>query len=192
MQARGRLDEGPIPSAGLSLRDHTSREECPVNRGGALALHRPLVVLAAVTGVLAVILLPAMALDHRQLLGVSVWLKPWKFAVSIAVYSLTVAWMVTLVGTGARLARGAATAAAVALGIEIALITTQAARGVPSHFNTRTPLDAMVFDLMGASIVSVWVATLVLALVPRRSVSDSPALSSPSRATITKSPDSSV
>jgi hypothetical protein len=144
-----------------------------VNRAGALALHRPLqgplhrplVVLAALTGVLAVILLPAMALDHRQLLGVSVWLKPWKFAVSIAIYSLTVAWMVTLVGKGARLARGAATAAAVALGIEIALITTQAARGVPSHFNTQTPLDAMVFDVMGASIVSVWVATLVLALV---------------------------
>jgi hypothetical protein len=140
-----------------------------VNRGGAIALqgplHRPLVVLAALTGVLAVTLLPAMALDHRQLLGVSVWLKPWKFAVSIAIYSLTVAWMLTLVRKGARLARGAATAAAVALGIEIALITTQAARGVPSHFNTQTPLDAMVFDVMGASIVSVWVATLVLALV---------------------------
>ena len=135
-----------------------------MNRGLALPPHRPLAILAALTGVLAVGLLPAMVLDDRQLLGVSVWLKPWKFAVSIAIYSLTVAWMVTLVGTGARLARGAATAAAVALGIEIALITTQAARGVPSHFNTHTPLDAMVFDVMGASIVSVWVATLVLAV----------------------------
>ena len=136
-----------------------------MNRGLALPPHRPLAILAALTGVLAVGLLPAMVLDDRQLLGVSVWLKPWKFAVSIAIYSLTVAWMVTLVGTGARLARGAATVAAVALGIEIALITAQAARGVPSHFNTHTPLDAMVFDVMGASIVSVWVATLVLALV---------------------------
>jgi hypothetical protein len=45
-------------------------------------------VLATLTGVLAVVLLPAMALDGRQLLGVSVWLKPWKFAVSIAIYSL--------------------------------------------------------------------------------------------------------
>ena len=66
-----------------------------MNRGEALALHRPLhrplVVLAALTGVLAVILLPAIAPDDRRLLGVSVWLKPWKFAVSIAVYSLTVA-----------------------------------------------------------------------------------------------------
>jgi hypothetical protein len=106
-----------------------------------------------------------MVLDDRQLLGVSVWLKPWKFAVSIAIYALTIAWMVTLVRRGARLARAAATLAAVALGIEITLITAQAARGVPSHFNTQTALDAMVFDLMGASILLVWVATGVLAVV---------------------------
>ena len=128
-------------------------------------LHRPLAVLATLTGVLAVVLLPAMALDDRQLLGVSVWLKPWKFAVSIALYSLTVAWMVTLVRRGARLARAAATGAAVALGVEIAVITIQAARGVPSHFNTRTSLDSMLFSVMGASIILVWVATLLLALL---------------------------
>jgi hypothetical protein len=80
-------------------------------------------VLATLTGVLAMVLLPAMALDDRQLSGVSVWLKPWKFSVSIALYSLTVAWMVTLVRRGARLARAAATGAAVALGVEIAVIT---------------------------------------------------------------------
>jgi hypothetical protein len=118
-------------------------------------LHRPLVVLAAVTAVLAVGLLPTMVVDHRQLLGVSVWLKPWKFAVSITIYSLTVAWMVTLVDRGARLARRAATVAAVALGLEIALITAQAARGVSSHFNTQTPPDSMVFYVMGASIGAV-------------------------------------
>jgi hypothetical protein len=120
-------------------------------------------VLAVGTGVLAVGLLPAMALDDRQLLGVSVWLKPWKFAVSIAVYALTVAWMLTLVQRGARLARASGTLAAVALGVEIAIITAQAARGVPSHFNTQTALDRLLFNLMGASILLVWVATLVLA-----------------------------
>jgi hypothetical protein len=104
-----------------------------------------------------------MVLDDRRLLGVSVWLKPWKFAVSIALYALTIAWMVTLVGRGARLARAAASGAAVALGVEITLITFQAARGVPSHFNTQTALDARVFNLMGASILLVWVATGVLA-----------------------------
>jgi hypothetical protein len=134
----------------------------------ALALHRPLVVLAAVTAVLAVGLLPAMVVDHRQLLGVSVWLKPWKFAVSIAIYSLTVAWMVTLVDTGARLARTAATLAAVALGVEMAIITVQAARGVPSHFNTQTPLDSTLFNIMGASIITVSAATLALVLARQR------------------------
>jgi hypothetical protein len=131
-------------------------------------LHRPLALLAVGTGILAVVLLPAMALDDRQLLGVSVWLKPWKFAVSIAIYALTIAWMVTLLHRGAHLARAAATLAAVALGIEITLITVQAARGVPSHFNTQTALDSMLFNLMGASILLVWVATLVLALLLAR------------------------
>jgi hypothetical protein len=40
-----------------------------VNQGRTLPLHRPLAVLAVGTGVLAVGLLPAMALDDRQLLG---------------------------------------------------------------------------------------------------------------------------
>jgi hypothetical protein len=44
-----------------------------VNQRRTLPLHRPLAVLAVGTGVLAVGLLPAMALDDRQLLGVSVW-----------------------------------------------------------------------------------------------------------------------
>jgi hypothetical protein len=156
-----------LQPAGLTFREHTKVEEYTVNRGPALPLrlHRPLAVLAVLTGVLAVVLLPAMALDDRQLFGVSVWLKPWKFAVSIAIYSLTVAWMVTLIHTGARLARAAATGAAVALGIEIALITTQAARGVPSHFNNQTALDSMLFNVMGASIILVWLATGVLALL---------------------------
>ena len=128
-----------------------------MNHARALPLHRPLAVLAVGAGVLAVVLLPAMVLDDRQLLGVSVWLKPWKFAVSIALYALTMAWMVTLVRRGARLARAAATGAAVALGIEMAIITVQAARGVPSHFNTQTPLDARLFNLMGpASCWSGW------------------------------------
>jgi hypothetical protein len=143
-----------------------------MNQGRAFPLHRPLALLAVLTGILAVVLLPAMALDDRPLLGVSVWLKPWKFAVSIAIYSLTIAWMVTLLHRGARLARAAATLAAVALGIEITLITAQAARGVPSHFNTQTALDSMLFDIMGASILLVWVATGVLALLARQRLDD--------------------
>ena len=36
--------------------------------------------------------------------------------------------------------------------IEIALISLQASRGVPSHFNVSTPIDAMVFSIMGGAI----------------------------------------
>jgi hypothetical protein len=129
------------------------------------ALHRPLVVLALVTGAAAVIMLPAMLLDNRQLFGVSVWLKPWKFAVSIAIYSLTIAWLLTLVHRGARVANAAGTAIVIMLGAEIVLIVLQAARGVPSHFNNESAFDSAVFSIMGVGIVLAWAATLVLALV---------------------------
>jgi hypothetical protein len=128
-------------------------------------LHRPLVVVVLLCGFAAVLMLPAMALDDRRLFGVSVWLKPWKFAVSFAIYALTITWMLTLVRRGARLARAAGTVIAVMLGVELALIAMQAARGVPSHFNDQTPFDERVAQVMGGAIMLAWSANLLLALV---------------------------
>jgi hypothetical protein len=39
-----------------------------------------------------------------------------------------------------------------AMTIEIALISTQAARGVASHYNTSTPMDSAIFGVMGVTI----------------------------------------
>lgn len=129
------------------------------------ALHRPLVAVAVGCGVAAVLMLPGMALDDRRLFGVSVWLKPWKFAVSFTIYALTLAWMLTLVGRGRRLARAAGSVIAVLLAVEFALIVMQAARGVPSHFNNQTAFDSLVFKVMGGAIMLTWATNLLLALV---------------------------
>ncbi len=40
------------------------------------------------------------AFDERTLNGVSVWTKPFKFALSIAVYFATLAWFVPLLPDG--------------------------------------------------------------------------------------------
>lgn len=129
------------------------------------AWHRSLLAVGLGCAVVAVLVLPAMALDDRRLFGVPVWLKPWKFAVSFAIYALTIAWMLTLVRRGARVARAAGSVIAVVLGVELALIAMQAARGVPSHFNDQTPFDQLVFQVMGSAIMLAWAANLLLALV---------------------------
>jgi len=139
--------------------------------------HRPLLAVAVGCGVVAVLMLPAMVLDDRRLFGVSVWLKPWKFAVSFAIYALTIAWMLTLVHRGARLARAAGSLIAVMVGVELALIAMQAASGVPSHFNDQTPFDLLVFQVMGGMIMLVWVANLLVALVLLRQRTLGPVLS---------------
>jgi len=44
------------------------------------------------------------------------------------------------------------------------IIGVQAARGVASHFNQTTPLDGVLFGIMGAAISLLWLAQLYLAV----------------------------
>ncbi len=102
---------------------------------------------------LAVVALSGMVFDSRQLLGVSVWLKPLKFEVSIFIFLLTLGWMIRFYPPGFRPAEWVARTAALAMAVEIALVNLQAARGVTSHFNNSTLFDAIVFNTMGLFIL---------------------------------------
>ena len=104
----------------------------------------------------------ALAVDPRQITGVSAWLKPAKFAGSIAIYTLTLAWVFSYLPDWVRTRRVVGWVTAIAMIIEIVLIDLQAWRGVPSHFNVGTALDGAVFSIMGAAIV---VQTLAAAAV---------------------------
>lgn len=94
-----------------------------------LRWHRPLLMLAAVMALLVLVCVTGLLVDDRRLLGVSVWLKPLKFGISFAVYAMTLAWMLTLVTRGRRIAEAAGTAVAVAGAAEVGIIAFQAARG---------------------------------------------------------------
>ncbi|WP_224392558.1 hypothetical protein [Pseudonocardia sp. ICBG1293] len=131
-----------------------------------LAWHRPLMVVGLVCAAAVPLGVLGTLVDPREVLGAPVWLKPTKFAASIAIFCVTWAWLYDQLRLRRGRARGASvagTVAAVALAVEIVVIAVQAGRGTTSHFNTTSRLDASLWATMGSSIVLAWLATLWIA-----------------------------
>ena len=116
-----------------------------------------ILMLAALAASLA-----AMAIDPSQILGAPTWLKPAKFAISTAIYAFTLAWIFTYLPERRRLTAIVGWLTAVIVTMEVAIIDVQAARGVTSHYNVGTPLDAALFSAMGTGIVIAWGAAIAL------------------------------
>src|SRR5690349_17616254 len=108
--------------------------------------HRPLLLLAAGSSALLLISLVWLVVVHRVLIGVQIWLKSVKFGLSISLYALTGAWLMTYLPGRAQGRAGAvvwwsATVVAVMLWLEYLIIAGQIVRGRRSHFNFSTGLD---------------------------------------------------
>src|SRR5262245_24846124 len=106
-----------------------------------------LLMLAALS-----LFLAGLAMDPRTVTGVPVWLKPAKFAASTAIYMFTLTWIFGFLNEWPRLRRRVGRATAAIFIAEVAVIAFQAWRGMTSHFNVSTPLDAALFGFMGAAI----------------------------------------
>lgn len=91
-------------------------------------------------------------LDPRIITGVPAWLKPTKFAISVAIYVLTLAWVFTWLPEWRRMRRWVGIVSAIVFVIELVIIDLQAWRGTTSHFNTSTALNGTLFSIMGAAI----------------------------------------
>ncbi len=107
--------------------------------------------------------LMAAVIDERLLYGVSVWSKPSKFSLSLAVYFATLLifsrylpFRCLRTGIG-RLVAASLVFVAIA---EVAYITVQGALAEASHWNFTTPFHSLMYSLMG--IGATW---LVVALV---------------------------
>ncbi|WP_205687368.1 hypothetical protein [Cellulomonas endophytica] len=125
----------------------------------------------ALLGVVTAVLTVA---DPREITGLAAWAKPTKFALSIALYALTLAWLVGQVPLGSRTRRWtdrAATVAVVGLVVEMLVIVGAAAAGTTSHFNVSTPLSTALWSTMGASIAVVWMMTAVVGVALLRAPS---------------------
>lgn len=126
---------------------------------------RALTVLAVVMSGLLLISVIGLFADERTVVGQPAWLKPAKFAISFVVYSLTLAWLLSHLRRGRRIARWAANVVAITAYLEVGIIVTQAARGRASHFNDTTLLDETLWRSMGALIIALWLATAVIAIL---------------------------
>lgn len=122
-------------------------------------------VLVGAMAVLAVVATAGILVDPRVLIGVPIWLKPLKFAVSFVLYGTTLAWMLSLLPRRSRVAEGAVTVIVAVAVIEMAVIVGQVVRGQASHFNDSTPLNTALFATMGVAIMVLFLAHLVLGIV---------------------------
>lgn len=135
--------------------------------------------LTATGGVMLIALAASLAglwLDPRSITGAPAWLKPAKFAASIAIYSFTLAWVFTYLPAWIRMRRVVGLTTSIAMLLEIVIIDAQAWRGTASHFNIATPLDGVLFTIMGMAIVLQTITSVAVAVALWRQQFDDRAL----------------
>jgi hypothetical protein len=115
--------------------------------------------------VFVVISSAGLVFDHRMLVGVPIWSKPLQFAVSIGIYAITWAGLLSFLRVRRRLAWRVSTAVVALTALEYTLIIVQVIRGQQSHFNETTPFNTALFVTMGISIAAIWAGTAVLAIL---------------------------
>ena len=115
----------------------------------------------------------ALLVDPRQITGAPAWMKPAKFAASIAIYTFTLAWVFTYLREWPKTRRLASWVTTVTLLLEIVIIDIQVWRGTTSHFNVGTVLDGLLFSIMGLAIlIQTFAAVAVAVALWRQRFSD--------------------
>lgn len=133
--------------------------------GHAWASSRPLSFVGASMMFVLVVALIGLLLDPRVITGAPAWLKPMKFAISISIYCSTLLWMLTFVRGRPRLVVLVSWVTAIALFVEMVMISGAAALGTTSHFNVSTPTHAAVWYTMAGFVALVWAMNLLVALL---------------------------
>src|SRR5689334_12850092 len=102
----------------------------------------PLVAVALLMLAALVLFAAGIFVEPRVITGAPAWLKPAEFAISTAIYSLTLAWVFQSLPAWRRTRVLVEWTTAVVFVIEVAIIAAQAWRGTTSHFNISTPFNA--------------------------------------------------
>lgn len=136
-----------------------------------VARERRLAFYGAALLVLLVPMAIALGADERTLRGANLWVKPMKFALSIAVLAWTTAWFVGHLVPQRRTGRAivAIVWLLMATGtFELGYITLQAALGQGSHYNVGDWLHGILYTLMGIGALGLTATQPMLAWQLRR------------------------
>jgi hypothetical protein len=154
---------------------HNPATEAPRILNQLWLASRPLTAVGALMLALAAASLIGIFLDPRVITGAPAWLKPFKFAISTAVYSFTLAWIFQWLPDWPRARRIVGWTTAIVFVLEVVIIDAQAWRGTTSHFNVSTPLNAVLFMVMGAAILlQTFVSVTIAVALWRQRFQDKP------------------
>lgn len=124
-----------------------------------------MLMVLAMTG-LVVASAIGLAVDDRQILNESVWLKPFKFGIAFVLYGATLAWLLSKLRKAKRLGWWTGTVFAVTGIVDVGFIAVQAARGTFSHFNDNTDTFNQVGQKVFMSgVLGLFGASLVVAIM---------------------------
>jgi hypothetical protein len=136
--------------------------------GATAGWNRPMLVTAWLMVPMALVCLVGLVVDDRVLTGAPIWLKPFKFAVSFALYTATLGWMLSLLPRRSRVVEWTATVLVAMSVAEMVVIVTQVVRGQTSHYNESSPLNAALWQVMGTSIMVLFIAHFVIGVAVLR------------------------
>ena len=101
--------------------------------------------------------------------------KPMTFGLSFGLTLITITWVTSFLRLGGRARTVLLSVFAGACVLETALVSLQAWRGVPSHFNVETPVDAFVTQMLAAGGVTLVAIIAALTFVSFRAAPATPA-----------------
>lgn len=117
----------------------------------------PLFIFGCCNMVAAIVFIFLTRFSNIVIKGVNAWYKPFKFALSIGVFSWTMCWYTYELHLPATVALYN-WFIIILLGFEVTYIGFQASRGQLSHYNSSASLYLILFQIMGlaAVVVTLW------------------------------------
>ncbi|WP_203836052.1 hypothetical protein [Winogradskya humida] len=132
--------------------------------------------IAAVLVISGLVHLTILLATHGSWSGPVSWRKPMTFGLSFGVTLATITWVISFLRLGTRLRMWLVVVFSAACVLEVALITVQAWRRTPSHFNFSSTFDTIVARSLAVGGVTLIVGIAILTVAAFRLPPEDPAL----------------